>query len=81
MKIMLDIELLRKRMNESYKRQILSQPEKKCHLCNWFLKHEWKQKKVEQLEAEVKQLKRTLTRTLNRRLKPRTDTYSLQHNR
>ena len=64
MKIKLDIELLRKRMNESYKRQILSQPEKKCGLCNWFLKYEWKQQQLEQLEAEVKLLRRQLNRRL-----------------
>ena len=61
---MLDIELLRKRMNESYKRQILAEPEKKCHLCNWFLKYGWKQQQVAGLEAEVKQLRRQLSRRL-----------------
>ena len=72
-------------MREAHERQLLTEPLKRCGLCNWsqkyqYAKEQWQQQ-VEGLEAEVRQLKRTLTRTLNRRLKPRSDAYSLQHNR
>jgi len=72
-----DIDLMRKRLNESYKRQILSQPEKRCRICNWFLKYEWKQQQVAGLEAEIRRLRRRL----NNKLKPRTDAYSLKATR
>jgi len=72
-------------IREAYKQKLLTQPEKKCGLCNWFLKYEHAKEqwelKLQGLEAEIRQLKRTLHRTLHSRLKVRTDAYSLQRNR
>ena len=76
-----DIESIAKRARESYMRQILTQPEKKCGLCNWFLKYEHARTLITGLESEIMLLRRQLNRQLNNKLKPRTDTYSLQANR
>jgi len=79
-----NMEAARKRIREAYERQLETEPLRPCP-CNWstryeYAKQEWEQK-LQGLEAEVRQLKRILHRTLNRRLKVRTATYSLQHNR
>jgi len=71
-----------RRIREAYKKQLLTQPEKKCGLCNWFLKYEHARTLITGLEREIARLHRRLrVRALDNRLKVRTDTYSLQHNR
>lgn len=81
-----DISAYAKRLREAHERQLLAQPPKPCGLCNWSMKYEhakeqWGQK-VTRLEREVAILRRRLrVRALDNRLKPRTDTYSLQSHR
>ena len=83
MEIKEDIESIKKRIREAFENQEVAQP--KICICDCFSRYRnarkvWEQK-AEEFEAEIRQLQRTLNRTLNRGFKPRTDAYPLQSQR
>jgi len=83
MEIKEDIKAIEKRFREAFEKQEIAQP--KICICDCFSRYQnarqvWNQK-AEVLEAEIRQLKRQLKRTLNSRLKPRKHVYRSQHNR
>ena len=77
-----NISAIKQRVREAYRRQLLTQPENPCGLCNWSMKYEHARTLITGLEREIAKLRRRLrVRALDHRLKPRSDTYSRQSQR